>query len=111
MSQENSKNKLRQEAIQIATQLQSNTNALKLQLAKIEEEKLLLNLRIEAADLTRDRAQTFRPVIDSVRQCPHCWIATGIQSALSPIGGGTNTEDFFRCSKCHFEYSEGTGIK
>jgi hypothetical protein len=94
---------LKQQAIEIANDAQQGTFPLKKELAKLKERKLTLEVQIEAAGFTHQRAIDFRSQIDGDYQCPSCWVLHERRTALTPVAGGD--EDRFECRVCHFETS------
>lgn len=86
---------------QIVEHLESRAPALKQELIEIEERKLAIERELNAADLAQKRLLNFRPMLGANYQCPSCWVWHEQTSSLYPIGGGTRTEDHFRCSVCH----------
>jgi hypothetical protein len=55
-----------------------------------------------SARLAHDRLANFQIKIGADYQCPGCWIEHERRSSLTPVGGGTATEEFFTCHVYHF---------
>jgi rubredoxin len=96
---------IKQQATRIAVALHSQSEQLKTALTEIEARKASIAAALKAASLSEDRLMRFEPQIGRDFQCPRCWIEHEKRSVLSAIGGGTNREDFWRCSACGFEMS------
>jgi hypothetical protein len=76
------------------TQLDAEIFDLQKQLASKQTER-------DAASSALDRYANFPLSAGADGPCPYCWIETGQNVPIRPIGGGTSTEDFFRCSNGH----------
>jgi hypothetical protein len=98
---------IKQAATRVALTLHGKSPQLKAELAEIEARKAAVEAELNTARLTEDRLMRFEPQIDRDFQCPRCWIEHEKRSVLSPIGGGTRREDFWRCHTCGFEMSTG----
>jgi hypothetical protein len=95
--------KIRQMAAELGRQAEARTSHLKLLLAEVEARKGELQRQLNTARLSPERVFTFKPQIGPYFQCPSCWIESEKRSSLTPIGGSTRAEDFFRCRTCGFE--------
>ena len=88
-------------ASQIAEQFTNRSPALEQELLGIEQRKMAIEAELDIAHLAHKRLLNFRPILGADYQCPRCWIKREQRAALDPIGGGTGSEDYFRCSECH----------
>jgi hypothetical protein len=96
---------IKQIATRFAVALHSRTSQLQADLAEVEARKAAIETELKAAGFSEDRLMRFEPQIGRDYQCPRCWIDHEKRSVLSPIGGGTSREDFWRCRTCGFEMS------
>src|SRR5580704_11450609 len=90
--------------MKIAAELAGNA---KFKATALQKEKLTIEARLReietelhAANLAHERLNSFVPVRGNDLQCPGCWIDREAAAALRPVGGGTRTEDFFKCRTC-----------
>jgi plasmid stability protein len=91
---------LKRQADAIAAQHSSSAGALardydslRQQLAEIEE-------KLKRANLATARRDSFQPSVGHEYTCPRCWIEKELRAVIEPIGGGSRTEDYFRCREC-----------
>ncbi len=96
---------IKQIAARLAVSLHQRAAQLQTDLAEIEAQKAALQTQLDVARLSEQRLMNFEPQIGGDFQCPRCWIEHEKRSVLSPIGGGTAHEDFWRCHTCGFEMS------
>ncbi len=96
---------LKQIASELAQGAQARMADLQRQLTDVETRKAQIEADLKAARLSPERVFNFQPQIGGDFQCPRCWIQNETKAVLAPIGGGTKTEDFFRCRTCGFEIS------
>ncbi|THD72479.1 MAG: hypothetical protein E7813_04230 [Bradyrhizobium sp.] len=93
--------KLKQLALDYASNRQREIADIDKKLAQIEQEKLNLSAEREKAHATTERATNFPIEGGTDYPCPICW-ADGITSFLRPVSS-PDSRDMFRCNKCHFE--------
>jgi hypothetical protein len=94
---------IRQMAAELGRQAAARTSHLKVLLAEVEARRAELLAQLNTASLGPDRVFTFKPQIGPYFQCPRCWIEDEKRYSLTPVGGPTRDEDFFRCRTCGFE--------
>lgn len=89
-------------AEQIADGLEAQAASIEYQLTQLDAEQLKLNARkaqlLSARDGARDARQRLADYSGS--GCPYCWITDHQAAGLRSIGGGTDTADMFRCTRC-----------
>ena len=73
--------------------------------AKLEDSLATLRVSIDSLGRRRERFATYFDELHSGLICPCCWIEKEVRAEVGPIGGGTDTHDFFRCFTCFTEYS------
>ncbi len=96
---------IRQVAQDLARNAQSHLSEIEREIAEIEERKTALMAQREFSRGAEERLFRFQPQIGGDFQCPRCWVDHEKRSVLTPIGGGTQREDFWRCHTCGFEMS------
>lgn len=94
---------IRQVAAGLGRQAEVRASHLKVQLAEVEARKAEIQAQLNTARLSPERVFNFKPQIGPYFQCPNCWIENEKRSSLTPVGGPTRAEDFFRCRSCGFE--------
>src|SRR5271157_1071839 len=92
-------------AAEMAAHSQQRASNLQRELAETEDRKAQLEAQLHAANLAHKRLAEFQVKIGTDYQCPRCWIDHETRAALTPIGGGTDKEDFFRCHTCNLTVS------
>ena len=95
---------IRNVAAEIAANAQKRAFHLQHELEEIEARKIEVEAKHHSASLAHKRLADFLPEIGGNYQCPRCWIDHEVWSDLTPMAG-TQTEDFFRCQTCNFEFS------
>jgi hypothetical protein len=95
---------VKQAAIEIANNLRARELNAQQELLKIEEQKLIQQAVFDAAKLSLERVSGFKADIGGDLQCPHCWVYSGKQIAMTNIPSVTR-DDSFRCRDCQFEIS------
>jgi hypothetical protein len=101
---------IRRLAAQLAEQAQNRTSRLEREICELVEQTAKKRAELTTANLAHKRLTNFQVWIESDYQCPRCWIEHETQSALTAIGGGTDTEDLLRCSTCSYELSVKIGM-
>ena len=96
---------LREYAAQIAEQNQERQAGLEREILDLETKAAQKKALVDALRFGPQRLLDFQFKLGADYQCPRCWINHEKRSALTPIGGGTNTEDFFRCHTCGNTFS------
>lgn len=96
---------LLQVAKEIAQNAQLRLAALDQEEAEIDARKAEIQAERKNRSLAAQRALDFRPQVGSDFQCPRCWVDHERRARLLPVGGGPQTEDYFRCRVCSFEYT------
>jgi hypothetical protein len=91
-------------AHQMAAREQAKISQLEKRLATIEDEKALIEVQLQLARTSRQRAHDFQPVLGADYQCPTCFIKGKGLGALGTIVG-KSFEVRFRCSRCDEEFS------
>jgi hypothetical protein len=94
---------LQEMAGEFARNAQCQATHLHHDLLEIERRKRQIEAKFHVANLAHDRLASFLPVLGGNFQCPGCWINNEVRSSLRPIGGGTSTQDLFRCNACELE--------
>jgi len=94
---------IKEVAAKLARQMQGRVFRLQSELTEIEARKADIQAQLNMARLSPERASRFQPQIGPYFQCPRCWVENEKRSPLTPIGGPTRSEDFFRCRICGFE--------
>jgi hypothetical protein len=95
---------LQEMAAEFARNAQSQATHLHHELLEIERRKRQIEAKFHVANLAHDRLASFVPALEGNFLCPRCWINNEVRSSLRPIGGGgTSTEDLFRCNTCELE--------
>jgi transposase-like protein len=97
--------KISDTAARMAAYEQRRATDLRLQITEVEHMKTKLLADLDLARRAGERLTDFKVKVGIDYQCPRCWIENETRSALAPIGGGTRTEDFFRCHTCGLEFS------
>jgi hypothetical protein len=92
-----------QVAAELAQNAQGRVSRLQRELTEVEARKAEIEAQLKTASLLPERVFNFKPRIGADFQCPRCWIEHEKRSALTPMGGGTSSEDFFRCPACGYE--------
>src|SRR5258708_7033627 len=87
-------------AAQLAEQNQQRRAGLERELGDLQVQIAQKQAMPDTLGFGHQRLANFQVKIGPDYQCPRCWIMLEKRSALRPIGGGTNTEDFFRCNDC-----------
>jgi hypothetical protein len=95
---------LKQMATDIARSLQNRVSALQKELEKIKAREVEIETQLNFARSVPDRLFNYQPELESGPQCPSCWIKHENRAPLYPIGGGTSTHDFFRCTVCNEKF-------
>lgn len=98
-------NLLIQEASRVSANARYRAEGLQIEKRNLETRLSQIQAQLDAADFALDRLNSYRPIIGDDLQCFRCWMETGRQSVLSPIGGGTTKEDLYRCHTCGLDYS------
>ena len=96
---------LRQIAGEIAYNVQGRIADLQRELEQVKTRQAEIEAQLNSARLGYQRLFNYQPALGTDLQCPSCWIEHEKRSALSSIGGGTDTEDFVRCDICGKEFS------
>jgi hypothetical protein len=91
------------EAAHIAKTMQGVIPELEAELREIEERKIEISTKLNAAKFAQKHLLDFRPRISEDFQCPRCWLQNETRSALVRVPG-TNTDDILRCHACGSEY-------
>jgi hypothetical protein len=87
---------LGQLAHELAERAQKQTSHLQRELAKIEEQKRQIEMKLNAAKLAINRLARFAPEFGGHLQCPNCWFESGRTSKVRPVDGA-GSMDLFRC--------------
>jgi hypothetical protein len=90
-------------AAEFARNAQSQATHLHHDLLEIERRKRQIEAKLHVANLARDRLASFVPSLRAISKAPGFWINNELRSSLRAIGGGTSTEDLFRCNTCEVE--------
>lgn len=96
---------LTQEMQRIASEIQEINRQKKIEVGK--KKAAILQAEAELKSPNPLTQFVFQPVIRGVKQCPECAALKNIQSPLenNPWETGTATEDFLRCTICHYTCS------
>jgi len=93
-----------EQLIEIATELAMDVKGevatLQRRLAELENRKLEIEARLDAAKYALQRLSSFVSVRGTEFQCPRCWILNEAIASLRPIDGETKDQDSFRCIVC-----------
>jgi hypothetical protein len=73
------------------------------QATHLHHDLLEIEAKLHVANLARDRLASFVPSLRAISKAPGFWINNELRSSLRAIGGGTSTEDLFRCNTCEVE--------
>jgi DNA-directed RNA polymerase subunit RPC12/RpoP len=92
-----------QVAAALAQNAQGRMSRLQHELKEIETRKTEIEAQLKVIGLIPERVLNFKPRVGADFQCPRCWIEHENRSALIPMGGGTSSEDYFRCPDCSYE--------
>jgi hypothetical protein len=97
-----------EQLIEIATELAMDVKGeaatLQRRLAELENRKLEIEARLDAAKYALQRLSSFVSVRGTEFQCPRCWILNEAIASLRPIDGETKDQDSFRCIVCESEF-------
>jgi hypothetical protein len=97
-----------EQLIEIATELAMDVKGevatLQRRLAELENRKLEIEARLDAAKYALQRLSSFVSVRGTEFQCPRCWILKEAIASLRPIDGETKDQDSFRCIVCESEF-------
>jgi hypothetical protein len=89
----------------VARELEAQYRALTDKLAQGKAEQTQVEAELEAIKTAQRQMSTFPQEYARERICFDCWLKQ-IRSPLVPIGGGTDTEDYFKCPTCKRETAE-----
>jgi hypothetical protein len=91
-----------EQLIEIATELAMDVKGeaatLQRRLAELENRKLEMEARLDAAKFALQRLSSFVSVRGNDLQCPRCWILNEAPANLQPIDGGTKDQAFAKAS-------------
>lgn len=74
--------------------------------ADLEQKLLATKARVDSLRSLPERHAAFLQTLEGNEMfCPVCWLEHDKKSRVHAIGGGTDAEDFFRCSSCKEEFS------
>jgi hypothetical protein len=97
-----------EQLIEIATELAMDVKGevatLQRRLAELENRKLEIEARLDAAKYALQRLSSVVSVRGTEFQCPRCWILNEAIASLRPIDGETKDQDSFRCIVCESEF-------
>ncbi len=94
---------LADEAAYIAENMQGAVPALEAERRDIEERKIEIDAKLNAAKFAQEHLLDFRPRIGRDFQCPRCRVQHETRSALVAVPG-TSTDDILRCDACGADY-------
>jgi hypothetical protein len=91
-------------ATELAVDVKGEVATLQRRLAELENRKLEIEARLDAAKYALQRLSSFVSVRGTEFQCPRCWILNEAIASLRPIDGETKDQDSFRCIVCESEF-------
>jgi hypothetical protein len=91
---------LRKIANEIADRMQQRGAQLQHEIENLETVLARKKAELDTTDRVHDRLADFAIQVGSDYQCPACWIERETRSSLTPLGGGTRSEESFRCRAC-----------
>jgi DNA-directed RNA polymerase subunit RPC12/RpoP len=93
---------LTHDAQEIAFAERQQMEALKRELAKVEEKRAQLQSKLDSATQANARLDNYAPLKDGEYLCPRCWIRRSRESVLAPQSSGSD-EERYRCRECGYE--------
>jgi hypothetical protein len=90
-------------AFRLGSDAQSQASQLQQELLEIKARERKIEATLHAANLAHERSASFVPELGGNLQCPRCWVNQEVRAVLTPIGGGTGKEEFFRCDTCNLD--------
>ena len=93
----NQRSALSRIAQEIAEAAQNRASALRREIVELEKQAAKKKAALDQSNFANDRLANFHVMIGADYQCPHCWIESGVRSALRPTGRGRDNEDVFAC--------------
>ena len=96
---------IRKLAEEYAEQARQRTARLEREVSDLEAGTAKKRAELTAAKLADERLARFAVQVGADYQCPRCGIERERRAALRPVGGGTGTEEIFRCRECGSEFS------
>jgi hypothetical protein len=91
---------LRKIAADIAERMQQRSSQLQHEIDNLETVLAKKKAELAATIVANERLSDFPVQIGSDYQCPACWIERETRSSLTPLGGGTRSNDTLRCRAC-----------
>ena len=97
-------------AAELVARAQHRNEALRDELAQLEQRKSVLEAELETASLKARRLANFSVHDGSAYLCPQCWIEEESASPLSLKQGGGWRDDYFLCELCMLEIKLGGDV-
>ena len=99
------KSELAAQAVEFAERFQQRRATLEDEKRDLKSKLLTAETQLNAISGLEKRVASFHQELSAGLICPSCWIQENIRAPDDAIGGGTEDEDFFRCTHCKSVFS------